>query len=116
MGKDTEAQSLHYTFMRWHQLMAGARYSSSGDKTPLSDSTFFAIEYYDNYITDAEFKVFSPWGTKSDNVSLPTPIIWNKYYEIYPQSIGQLSTSWDNSDAPLTLSVEFEFYYMQSKF
>lgn len=103
-----EAQALYYTFMKWHEFIAGAVYRSNEvDRVPRSDSTFFAIQYYDNYTTTAEFKVFSPQSEE-------TPIIHNKYFEIYPQNVGQLSTSWESQDAPMTLSVEFEFYYMQS--
>lgn len=112
MGKNVkEAQSIYKTFLMWHEYIVGPKFpSNTSDRSVRSDSTFYAIEYYDRYVTDAEFTVQSTWG--GDAIS--TPIIHNKYYELYPQSVGQISTSWDSPDSPLTLSVDFEFYYMQS--
>jgi hypothetical protein len=108
MGKDPEeAQSLYHTFLLWHEYIAGPRFDST-NTSPRSDSTYYAIEYYDQYVADAEFAVYSPQDpTKA--------IIHNKYYELYPRSVGGIQTSWESQDAPLTLSVEFEFYYMQSQ-
>ena len=46
--------------------------------------------------------------------TVPTPVIHNKYFEIYPQAIGGLNTSWESQDAPMTLSVTFEYFYTRS--
>ena len=78
--------------------------NKNDNKTDVIRSFF---EYYDQYITDAEFAVYSPQDPN-------TPIIHNKYYELYPINVGGIQTSWESQDSPLTLSVEFEFYYMQS--
>ena len=110
MGADRgEAQSLYHTFLSWHEAIAGPRQDiNSVNQDVRSDSTYFAIEYYDAYTVDAEFKVYSPQDP--DNA-----IIYNKYFELYPITVGGIQTSWESPDAPLTLSVEFEFYYMQSQ-
>lgn len=110
MGADRgEAQSLYHTFLSWHEAIAGPRdVTGNADQGIRSDSTYFAIEYYDAYTVDAEFKVYSPQDP--DNA-----IIYNKYFELYPITVGGIQTSWESPDAPLTLSVEFEFYYMQSQ-
>lgn len=102
-----EAQSLYHTFLRWQEYIAGPKPLQSADKSVRSDSAYYAIEYYDQYVTDAEFAVYAPQDPS-------TPIIHNKYYELYPLNVGGIQTSWESQDAPLTLSVEFEFYYMQS--
>lgn len=103
-----ESQALLETFLTWHEKIAGPRFSQNeADKIPRSDSTGFAIEYYDNFTTTAELKVYSPQDST-------TPIIWNQYLEIYPQALSGLSTAWESSDAPLTLSVTFEFFYTTS--
>lgn len=105
----TEARAIYLTFLRWQEAIAGPRFpTNSGDRGVRSDSTYYSIEYYDDYVTNAEFAVYSPQD-------LSNPIIHNKYYEIYPRSVNGIQTSWDSQDAPLTLSVEFEFYYMQSR-
>ena len=74
----------------------------------------FAIEYYDNYVSEAELKLFSPMVNPTNVDKEPTPIIHNKYFEIYPQAIGGLNTSWESQDAPMTLSVTFEYFYTRS--
>lgn len=104
-----EARALHYMFLTWQKEIAGARFGTNEtDKIARSDSTFFAIEYYDNYVSEAEVKVYSPQDPAS-------PIIWNHYQEIYPQALGELSTSWESPDAPLSLSVTFEYFHTSSK-
>jgi hypothetical protein len=103
-----EAQALHHTFLMWQQEIAGPRFGANeADRGARSDSTFFGIEYYDDYTSTAEVKIYSPQNPN-------TPIIWNQYQEIYPQALGGLSTSWESADAPLTLSVTFEFFHTNS--
>lgn len=104
-----EAQALYDTFLFWHEYISGPRFAKNeASKGIRSDSTFYANEYYDNYVAEAEFKVFDAQDSQ-------TPIIHNKYFEIYPITVGGIQTSWESQDTPLTLSVEFEFYYMQSQ-
>lgn len=110
MGQSLEeAKALNHMFLTWQEEIAGARFNNGeGNKIARSDSTAFAVEYYDNYTTDAEVKIYSPQDSAK-------PIIWNHYSEIYPQALGGLSTSWESSDAPLTLSVTFEYFHASSK-
>lgn len=104
-----EARALNHMFLTWQESIAGARFKTTeADRTARSDSTFFAVEYYDNYVTDAEIKIYSPQDPAS-------PIIWNHYQEIYPQALSGLSTSWESPDVPLSLSVTFEFFHTSSK-
>ena len=112
MGKTPEeARSIYNTFVLWHEGIAGAQWApNEADKVPVSDSTLFAVEYYENYTSNAELKIFSPTGAEKE----PTPIIHNKYFEIYPQAIGGLNTSWESQDAPMILQVTFEYFYTRS--
>ena len=110
-----EARSIYQTFVLWHEAIAGAQWRpGEADRTPVSDSTLFAVEYYDNYVSNAELKIFSPMIDPIGIEKKPTPIIHNKYFEIYPQAIGGLNTSWESQDAPMTLSVTFEYFYTRS--
>ena len=116
MGKTPEeARSIYQTFVLWHEGIAGAQLSGNeASRTPLSDSTLFAVEYYDSYVSEAELKLFSPMVNPIDVNKEPTPIIHNKFHEIYPQAIGGLNTSWESQDAPMTFSVTFEYVYTSS--
>ena len=116
MGKTPEeARAIYETFVLWHEGIAGARWGDNEvDKVPVSDSTLFALEYYDNYVTTANFKIFSPMIDPAGVDKEPTPIIHHRFYEIYPQAIGGLNTSWESQDAPMTFSVTFEYYYTRS--
>ncbi len=117
MGKTPEeARAIYETFVLWHEAIAGARWKNNEvDKVPVSDSTLFALEYYDNYVCPtADFKIFSPMIDPAGVDKEPTPIIHHRFYEIYPQAIGGLNTSWESQDAPMTFSVTFEYYYTKS--
>lgn len=104
-----EAMAVNHMFLKWQEKIAGARWDNgTADRIARSDSTFFAIEYYDNYTSDAEVKIYSPQNPDK-------PIIWNHYQEIYPQALGALSTSWESPDAPMSLSVTFEYFHTSSK-
>ena len=110
-----ESRSIYQTFVLWHEAIAGAQWRpGEADRTPVSDSTLFAVEYYDNYVSNAELKIFSPMIDPNGAETVPTPVIHNKYFEIYPQAIGGLNTSWESQDAPMTLSVTFEYFYTRS--
>lgn len=111
----TEARALYHTFILWQEQIAGARFADTEiDRGARSDSTFFAIEYYDNYVTEAELKIFTPIIDPSGLTNTPRPAIHTRYREIYPQAIGNLNTAWESQDAPMTLSVTFEFFHAQS--
>lgn len=107
-----EASALYYTFMRWQEYIAGPRYRvGEVNREPISDSTLFAVEYYNDYVTEAELQIFSPF---LDAAGKEVVVFHNKYFEVWPQSIGGLSPSWEAQDSPITFSVTFEFYYTQS--
>ena len=109
MGRTIEeAKAVNHMFLTWLNGIAGPRFGPEEiDRGAQSDVTFFGIEYYDNYKSTAEVKIFSTQTTS-------TPVIHNQYQEIYPQALGNLSTSWESSDAPLTLSVTFEYFHTRS--
>ena len=114
-GSLNEAKALHHTFLVWQEQIAGARFAQNEvDQGARSDSTFFAIEYYDDYVSEAEVQIFTPHISPNGVDTTPTPVIHNKYREIYPQALGGISTSWESADAPLTLSVTFEFFHTNS--
>lgn len=112
-----EASSIYNTFVLWHEGIAGpdtvdAQQLGPGNNDPVSDSTLFSVAYYEDYTSNAELKIFSPIANIG---GVPTPpVIHNKYFEIYPQAIGGLNTSWESQDAPMTLSVTFEYFYTTS--
>ncbi len=108
MGRTPEeARSIYQTFVSWHEGIAGPdNLKNQVNRVPISDSTLFSIAYYSDYVSEAELKIFSPM-TES-------PIIHDKFYEIYPQAIGGINTSWESQDVPMTLSVTFEYFYTQS--
>lgn len=111
MGESkTEAASIYNTFVLWHEKIAGPDFEGATSNSLVSDATPFSIAYYDDYTTTASAKLFAP-----TDITMSIPIIHNKYYEIFPQALGGLTTSWDSPDAPLTLSVTFECYYVQSQ-
>lgn len=111
-----EAQSLFKLFTAWQEKIAGARFGAGEvNRGSRSDSTFFAIEYYDNYVSNATIKIFSPHIDPTGINKEPTPIIAIDYYEIWPQAIGGFNTSWESQDAPLTFSVTFEYFHTQRK-
>lgn len=126
-----EARSIYYFFTEWQKLIAGPRNIRS-EEVPRSDSTAFAVDYYDNYVAEADITIFSPSattreplvGTDTDPV-VPTglypedkflaSIISNKYSELYPISIGSLFTSWDSADTPASLPITFGYYYSTTR-
>lgn len=111
-----EAKAVYHTFLVWQEKIAGARWGANeSDRGAVSDSTFFAIEYYDDYVSEADVQVFPPTISPKGADTLPSPIIHNKYREIYPQALGGLTTSWDSQDSPLSLSVTFEFFHTNSQ-
>jgi len=108
-----EAQAIHHTFLVWQEKIAGARFASDEvDRGARSDSTFFALAYYDDYVCEAEVEIFAP--TVNGTTNTLQAVIHNKYREIWPQALGGLSPSWESPDAPLTLSVTFEFFHTNS--
>lgn len=108
MGKTKEeATRLYQTFVDWHEYITGRRRrTESTDKTrhiiTSGTSSAFAVEYYNNYVTDGEGFIYSPTGEV---------IIHVKFLEMYPVTIGALQTSWEGAETPLSLTVTFCFYY-----
>lgn len=102
---EDEARAVFRTFELWHKGIAGPV-----DGRRASDAAYFPVAYYNDYTTDAEVKIYSPMA----DLTTDAPIFHSKYYEIYPQAVGGLTTAWDSQDAPLTLSVTFEFFYTES--
>ena len=111
-----EARSIYFLFSEWQKLIAGPRNIPSNE-VPRSDSTAFAVEYYDNYVAEADISIFTPSisdSFKQENFyenGGRVSIITNKYSELYPASIGSIFTSWDSTDSPASLSVTFCYYY-----
>lgn len=108
MGADIpKAQLILDTFVTWQENIVSANYPPGAGNSPLSalalnpDQHFYALSYYEDYTVDATAKILSPHDET---------IIEYKYTGLYPQALSGLSTSWDNQDAPLTLSVTFECY------
>lgn len=120
MGKTlTEAQSLYYFFSRWIEAIAGpGKRGGTVDENYVaaSDSVAFDVEYYDNYITNADIAVFSPSAHQAitpiaPGVFQPKPVLELSLTEVYPKSVQQIQLSWDSADSPLSLFVSFGFYY-----
>lgn len=111
MGSNVnEARSIYFLFSEWQKLIAGPR-NIRNTEIPRSDSTAYAIEYYDNYIAEAEISIFSPTVSANFETGGNVPIITNKYSELYPVSIGSIFTSWDSTDIPASLTITFCYYY-----
>lgn len=105
MNKDREsAGAIYYALSRWHEFIAGPARNTISQSVQ-SDSTPFAVRYYDSYTAGATISVFSP-------SSRAKPEILVKLTEVYPITIGSLITSWDQPDAPLTCQVGMAYHYM----
>jgi len=117
MGKTPEeAESLFKLFTTWQEKIAGAQFNpdeNAKSRKSRSDSTFFAVEYYDNYVSNANIKIFSPHIATAGITKEPKPIIAIDYFEIWPQSIGGFNTSWESQDVPMTFQVVFEYFHTQ---
>ena len=105
-----EARSLHYFMSRWLEGIAGPRNGTLSDEVgvnsmPLSDSTSFDVRYYNNYIAEGHIKLYAPDST---------PIMHIQYSELFPIEISGLQYSWESSDTPVTMSVNFAYYYSRS--
>ena len=110
---EQEARSIYFLFSEWQKLIAGPRNIRSNE-IPRSDSTAFAVEYYDNYVAEADITILSPSIKNNFNSNFwggAVSVVKNKYSELYPSSIGSIFTSWDSSDTPASLSVTFCYYY-----
>lgn len=114
IGKNLlQAQSLYYTLTKWQELIAGPRpHISDSSDFVQSNRTMFAVEYYDNYVSEAKVQVFSPTvgGDALDEIKTKRTIEIH-YTELYPISIQAMALSWDSPDTPLSLSVSFAFHY-----
>lgn len=112
-----EARALHYTMSRWVEAIAGPRRtgdsSINDSQMPVSDSTVFEVEYYTNYVVDAEVFMYTPTGTvTSQTQQINTQnVIHIKFSELYPIEVGSIQSSWESPDAPATMSVTFAYHY-----
>lgn len=120
MGKTVEeARSIFYVISRWHEAIAGARRSgpeslaTDGDVTR-SDTTPFDIEYYDNYIADAEIAVYSPYNSTQLISSPRESILSIKCTELYPTSVQPMNFAWSQPETPISFTVSFSFYYAKT--
>jgi hypothetical protein len=75
--------------------------------------THFSSAYYDDCVTDGELRIYAPQNAEGQQ-TINVPIVHNKYFYMYPLSVGNITTSWDMEDTPVLLDVTFTFYYAQS--
>lgn len=135
MGETIDkARALHFTISTWIELIAGPR-NISASEIPRSDSTAFAVQFYDNYTTDAKITIGTPAsyvnkefinevgtlyngsnyeGELGFKSSISPNIITIKLSELYPLTIGSMFTTWENQDAPLSMPVTFCYYYAKT--
>lgn len=104
-----EAGALYNTFNFWHEHIAGYRkmHSTARYEGVTHTDTFFTLEYYDNYIGEAEIRL--------NHQSNPNePITRFHYYEVYPLNIGSTQSDWSNQDQPMVLPITFTYHYVNS--
>lgn len=122
MGKTVEeARSIFYVISRWHEAIAGARRSgeeslTSDGNIDRSDTTPFDVEYYDNYIAEAETAVFGPYDSTTSTSASRQHILNVKYTELYPTSIQAMNFAWSQTETPISFTVTFSFYYAKTYF
>ena len=95
-----DAKAIYTTFCEWTHNIAGPMRLEDPDSATARDP--FATRYYNEYVTDAIGTIYS----QSGNV-----IVSVKFLELYPVSIGQLVTSWESPDAPISFTVTFTYFY-----
>ena len=107
-----EAGALYRTMAYWHEHIAGYRKKNSaqryeGGRGGSYTNTFHSLEYYDNYIAEAEVTLFHQ---TSPDVAV------NKfhYYELYPLNIGSMLSDWSNQDQPMVLPMTFTYHYVNA--
>jgi hypothetical protein len=118
MGRSLdEAKALYFTFSFWHEIVAGPRNISRKESTR-SDSTAFAVEFYDNYTTEATASISTPIVDNSvlgSQKELSSPeVVKIHYTELYPISIGSIFASWESQDMPISLPIQFCYYYAKT--
>ena len=110
------ARALYHTFTLWQELTAGATFDVNQiNQTPTPDVTHFTSAYFDDYTVGAELLIYAPQkrvGAFPEGGELV--MLHNKYLNIYPLSVGNITASWDMPDTPVLLDVTFTFYYAQS--
>ena len=110
MGKHPgDGGAIYYALTKWQEFIAGPT-SEGVAGTVISDFTGFAVRYYNDYVTDATIKVFSPTDGEQN-----TPEIEILLTEAYPVGIGPLHTAWSSPDTPLSATATFAYHYMQIK-
>ena len=101
-----EARSLYLTLRAWQSHIAGpVRSGNERQVGPTPDVTRFGVSYYDDCVCDMDAHVYGPDST-ADNQSIHV-----KFYKAYPKSLGDIQVSWENPDAPITLSASFAYFY-----
>ncbi len=118
MGRTaSHARELYYGLSYWQEAIAGpidrARFARPANPgVPRSDTDAFGAAYYDDYVSDATVSIYGP-SMRPDGD--PLEIIRVDLFDVYPISIGQVQTSWDNADTPIALPVTFTFFYAQTR-
>lgn len=93
-----------YTALRaWQKYIVGPQITpTNSNPVIMSDSTIFAVNYYDEFVQDAQVKLYGPDNQQNLDMT---------FYEVYPLTIGGIQTAWDGQDAPATLSATFSYFY-----
>ncbi len=100
--KREDAACLYRYFVDWQERIASPLQTSVAG-IPESQHTAFGVEYYANYIAEAEATTYTPSSTE--------PAIKMHYSELFPVDIGSLKVGWEQSDAPMSLSINFAYHY-----
>ena len=101
MGQTADdARAIYNTFCNWVHNIAGPERPGDPDSATARDP--FSAYYYNEYVTDAFGTIYSQSGEVIVNV---------KFLELYPVSIGQIATSWESPDAPISFTVTFTYFY-----
>ena len=105
MSKEERYVSAIYkTLIAWQLAAAGPL---DPRESVRSDTTQFGVRYYDDYVVDATATIYSP--------SSETPSITVQYNELFPVTVGDIAVSWDNPDAPVTLTTTFAYHFSSIK-
>ena len=94
-----DARALRRCFVCWQEYMAGRRDTA----IPRSDTTAYAVEYYDNFVSEVEVLNY-------DSGLVERPLIRTRFSEVFPISVGGLQTSWSSPNDPMSMSVTFAFF------
>ena len=101
--KREDAACLYRFFIDWQKTIAPPLFDGTIADTPVSQDTSFGVEYYDKYVSEAEATIYTPASTE--------PAIKVQYTELFPTDVGSLKVGWEQSDAPMTLTINFAYHY-----